>query len=287
MFTDGWYLMPVAAFVEHYGLEHVDISLQAMHAITQRHTAEFAIRPFLLRYPEQTLATLRAWAHDPSFHVRRLVSEGTRPRLPWAARLPAFVADPTPVLELLETLKDDTSAYVRKSVANNLNDIARDHPERVLATLTRWQRGASDERRWVIRHALRTLVKQGHPEALRLLGADAPEVELIALELTPTALRIGETLRIAVTLRSTAATPQHLIVDYVLHLPGARGRTRRNVFKLRSQTTAGGETLRLVKRHSFAIVSVRRLYPGRHRIAIQVNGVVLGEATVDLHGAEA
>ena len=286
MFTDGWYLMPVAAFVEHYGLEHLDVSLQAMHAITQRHTAEFAIRPFLLRYPEQTLATLRVWACDPSFHVRRLVSEGTRPRLPWAARLPAFLADPAPVLELLEALKDDPSPYVRKSVANNLNDIAKDHPELVLATLARWQQGASDERRWIIRHALRTLVKQGHPEALRLLGAGAPEVELVALEVTPASLRIGETLTIAVTLRSTAATAQQLVVDYVLHLPGARGAARAKVFKLRSQILPAGETLRFAKRHSFAPVSVRRIYPGVHRIAVQVNGVVLGEVEVEVSAAE-
>lgn len=282
MFTDGWYLMPVAAFVEHYGLEHLDASLAAMHAITQRHTAEFAIRPFLLRYPAQTLATLRAWARDPSFHVRRLVSEGTRPRLPWATRLPAFLADPTPVLELLEPLKDDPSAYVRKSVANNLNDIAKDHPQLVLATLARWQQGASDGRRWIIRHALRTLVKQGHPEALRLLGAGSPEVQLVSLEVTPATLRVGDTATIAATLRSTANTAQQLVVDYVLHLPGARGTARRATFKLRSQALAAGETLRLVKRHSFAPVSVRRIYPGLHRIALQVNGVVLGDAAVDV-----
>ncbi|NTU80713.1 MAG: DNA alkylation repair protein [Chloroflexales bacterium] len=286
MFSDGWLLWPIAAFVEHYGLEHLDESLQAMHAITQRHTAEFAIRPFLLRYPEQILATLQRWAHDPSFHVRRLVSEGTRPRLPWAARLPTFLADPAPVLALLEVLKDDPSDYVRKSVANNLNDIAKDHPELVLATLARWQQGAGDERQWIIRHALRTLVKQGHPEALRLLGAEAPEVELIALELTPATLRIGETLTIAVTLRSTAAASQQLVVDYVLHLPGARGAARAKVFKLRSQVLAAGATLRLLKQHSFAPVTVRRLYPGPHRIAVQVNGVILGEAAVQVHAAE-
>jgi 3-methyladenine DNA glycosylase AlkC len=286
MFGDGWLLWPVAAFVEHYGLEHFDESLEAMHAITQRHTAEFAIRPFLLRYPAQTLEALERWASDPSFHVRRLVSEGTRPRLPWAMRLPAFLDNPARVLALLERLKDDPSPYVRKSVANNLNDIAKDHPELVLATLARWQHGASPERQWVIRHALRTLVKQGHPEALRLLGAEVPEVELVALELTPAALRIGETLTIAVTLRSAAASPQLLVVDYVLHLPGARGAARAKVFKLRSQVLAAGATLRLVKQHSFVPVTVRRLYPGPHRIALQVNGVLLGEAEVQVGAAE-
>lgn len=286
MFTDGWYLMPLAAFVEHYGLAHLDASLAAMHAITQRHTAEFTIRPFLVHYPDQTLAVLREWAHDPSFHVRRLVSEGTRPRLPWATRLPQFIADPAPVLALLDVLKDDPSAYVRKSVANNLNDIAKDHPGLVLATLARWREEARAERMWIIRHALRTLVKQGHPEALQLLGAEVPQVELLDLELTPAHIRVGSTVTLAVTLRSTAAIPQYLVVDYVVQMPGVRGEPRVKVFKLRSQSLAPGATLRLLKHHSFAPVAVRPVYPGVHRIAVQVNGVVLGEAMIDVVGAE-
>ncbi|MCX7789192.1 MAG: DNA alkylation repair protein [Chloroflexaceae bacterium] len=276
MFTDGWWLMPLAAFVEHYGLDHVEESLAAMHAITQRHTAEYAIRPFLTRHPERTLRTLQVWVTDPSFHVRRLVSEGTRPRLPWAARLPQFVADPAPVLDLLERLKDDPSAYVRKSVANNLNDIARDHPDLVLTTLARWREGASAERVWIIRHALRTLVKQGHPTALALLGAGAPQVTLVALELAPTRVAVGDTVTLSVTLRSIASTAQLLVVDYVLRMPGARGATRAKVFKLRSEWLAPGATLRLQKRHSFAPVGVRPVYPGPHAISIQVNGVELG-----------
>lgn len=286
MFADGWYHWPLAAFVEHYGLDHLDESLVAMHAITQRHTAEFAIRPFLVRYPDRVLAVLQSWASDPSFHVRRLVSEGTRTRLPWAARLPQFIADPTPVLALLERLKDDPSAYVRRSVANNLNDLAKDHPDLVLSTLRRWQTGASPERQGIIRHALRTLVKQGHPEALLLLGAAAPEVVLEALAITPAQIRIGETVELVVTLRSTAATPQQLVVDYIVELPGVRGAPRTKVFKLRAQMLAGGATLRLLKRHTFAPVSVRAIYPGRHRIVVQVNGRILGSATVDVAGGE-
>jgi 3-methyladenine DNA glycosylase AlkC len=282
MFDDGWHLMPVAAFVEHYGLEHLDESLAAMHAITQRHTAEFAIRPFLIRYPAPTLATLERWASDPSFHVRRLVSEGARTRLPWAGRLPAFIADPRPVLALLERLKDDPSPYVRRSVANNLNDIAKDHPELALATLARWSEGADDTRRALIRHALRTLVKQGRPEALALLGAGEPQVELVALEVAPARVAIGQSLTLAVQLQSTAAAPQQLVVDYVLHMPGANGRRRSKVFKLRSQSLGPGERLQLSRRHSFVPVTVRRLYPGTHRIEVQVNGRILGGAEFEL-----
>jgi hypothetical protein len=138
----------------------------------------------------------------------------------------------------------------------------------------------------LVRHALRTLVKQGHPEALQLLGAAAPVVELVALELAPAQIKIGETVTLAVTLRSTAATPQQLVVDYVVEMPGMRGKPRVKVFKLRSQPLGPGETLRLVKRHSFAPVSVRPIYPGGHRIALQVNGVVLGALTVDVAGVK-
>lgn len=282
MFKDGWYVMPLAQFVETYGLEHYDESIAGLHAITQRHTSEFAIRPFLIRYPEQTLAILQRWAHDESFHVRRLVSEGSRPRLPWATRLTMFIDNPAPVLELLEPLRDDPSAYVRKSVANNLNDIAKDHPDLVLATCERWSRGASDRTRGIVRHALRTLVKQAHPGALRLLGAETPQVQLLELELDRTQLSIGDTLLLNVTLQSTTNEPQQLIIDYVLHMVGARGELRPKVFKLRTQLLAPGEVMRLQKRVPIRPVSVRRYYPGRYRLEVQVNGAVLGGVDFDV-----
>lgn len=286
MFNDGWQLMPIAAFVERYGLDYLHESLAAMHAITQRNTAEFAIRPFIERYPDELLATLRRWTSDRSEHVRRLVSEGTRTRLPWAARLPAFIADPAPVLELLELLRDDPSLYVRKSVANNLNDIAKDHPDFVLATLTRWNADASDGTRWIIRHALRTLIKQGHPEALELLGVGAAQIRLVALRLDPDPLPFDGTLTVDLTLQSEESAPQQCIIDYVMHFMGANGRMRPKVFKLRSLTIKPGETVQLRQRHSFRPITIRRYYPGRHRAEIQVNGTLLGGADFTLAAPE-
>ncbi len=281
MFADTWYAWPLATFVEQYGLEHPHESLAALHAITQRSTAEFAIRPFILRYPELTLSTLDIWADAPSFHVRRLVSEGTRPRLPWAPRLPPFIADPTPVLELLERLRDDPSAYVRRSVANNLNDIAKDHPERVLATAQRWMHAAPPDRERLVRHALRTLVKQGHPTALELLGAtQGAAVALEALTATPERLPIGGRVQISAMLRGTAVTPQHLVIDYVMHFGGANGMLRRKVFKLRAVDLAPEATITLEWTHSFRQLTTRRHYPGRQRIELQVNGVIVGAAEV-------
>ena len=147
--------MPHLFFVARHGLGHFEESMRAQHALTQRFTAEYSIRAFLEKHPEATLARLRTWTGDPSEHVRRLVSEGTRPRLPWAPRLRAFQLDPRPVLELLELLKDDPALYVRRSVANNLNDIGKDHPALLTAVAKRWLRGASAERQWIVNHALR------------------------------------------------------------------------------------------------------------------------------------
>lgn len=279
MFTHGYHLMPVAYFVEVYGLDDFAASLAALNAITRRHTAEFAIRPFLVRYPEQTLGVLREWVHDSSPHVRRLVSEGTRPRLPWATRLTAFIADPSPVLALLEHLKADPSPYVQKSVANNLNDIQKDHPALVLATLTRWQTDASEATRWIIRHALRNLVKQGNAAALRLLAFDAPQVSIQDFTVTPSVAAMGDTLTIAFALRNEMAATQQLVVDYRIHFVKAHGKTQPRVFKLRMLALRGGETVQVQKKHLLKPVSTRRYYPGEHQVELQVNGMVVAGAT--------
>lgn len=282
MFKDSWYAWPLAAFVERHGLEHPDESLAALHAITQRSSAEFAIRPLLIRHPKRTMAALRSWAHDPNFHVRRLVSEGTRTRLPWAGRLPAFIADPTPVLDLLELLRADPSEYVRRSVANNLNDISKDHPELALSTLERWAADDNPAMRRLISHAARSLVKQGHPRALALLGANGvpPKLEAIAVE--PERPRIGESLAINARIVGAGEGPQRLVVDYVMYFAGARGGLRRKVFKLRALELGPGERADLRWRHSLEQRSVRRHYPGPHRVELQVNGAILGGADFEL-----
>lgn len=174
------FYLPHSFFISDYGLdcEHnggddpFAVSMTALHALTTRFTAEYAIRPFLVAQPDRTLDQVHVWTADPNPHVRRLCSEGTRPRLPWGSRIPAFVADPRPTLPILETLKDDPSLYVRRSVANHLGDIAKDHPELVFEVCTDWLReGASNERKWLIRHAVRYPAKQGHPTALKIRAA--------------------------------------------------------------------------------------------------------------------
>lgn len=265
--------MPHAFFVAEYGLDHFAVSMQAHYEITQRFTAEFSIRPFLKRYPDLTLAQLRIWATDASEHVRRLVSEGTRPRLPWAPRLPAFQADPTPTLALLERLKDDPSLYVRRSVANHLNDIGKDHPQHLLEVAQRWQPGASPERQWLIRHALRSLVKQGHPEALALMGfGQDATVEIHGAQITPAQAPLGSHVTLTCEVHNPTDVPQRVLVDFRVHYVKANGRTSPKVFKLKTLhlPPQGREPLR--KKVSLAPMTTRRLYPGIHAIDLLING---------------
>jgi 3-methyladenine DNA glycosylase AlkC len=277
MFDEGWWLMPIGYFVEVYGVEDWGPSLEAIYIITQRYTGEFAIRPYLERYPEETLSRLHQWTQDPSAHVRRLVSEGTRTRLPWGKRLGQFVRDPEPVIALLEKLKDDPSPYVRKSIANNLNDIAKDHPQRVLALLAEWQTGAGERRQWIVKHALRTLVKQGHPQALALLGySDAvPEVE--RFEIVPHRVREGESVTLLLGLRNPTDESLPAIVDYRVQYPTASGRGSAKVFKWTICTLGPGETITFSKKHAVRSTTTRTLHPGLHVAAVQVNGAIVAE----------
>ncbi len=264
--------LPHVAFVRDHGVEHFEASMAAQRELTRRFTAEWSIRPFLERWPERTLAVLRGWARDPSVHVRRLVSEGTRPRLPWAPRLRALRAQPRAGLALLELLKDDPSEYVRRSVANHLTDVGKDHPELLVAVARRWLRGASPTRRRLVRHALRSLVKRGHPDALALLGfGGAPEVTG-AVELDPPRVPLGGAVRVAVAVASQARAPQALVVDLAVHFVKARGAPRAKVFKLRAIELAPGAVAALKKRISLAALTTRRHHAGAHRVEVLVNG---------------
>ncbi|XWN37167.1 MAG: DNA alkylation repair protein [Balneola sp.] len=170
MFKEYYWIMPIAKFVEKYGLDHFDISMRAIEEITKRNTGEYAIRPFIEKYPEQTMARMETWSMDSNKHIRRLSSEGGRPRLPWATKLQMFIDDPSPLLPILENLKDDPSKYVQKSVANCLNDILKDNPEIAKKIIEKWSTDATKERIWIIKHALRNLRKKNDEWALSLIN---------------------------------------------------------------------------------------------------------------------
>jgi 3-methyladenine DNA glycosylase AlkC len=269
---DVFLYLPHSVYVMEHGLGHFEASMRAQHALTQRFTAEFSLRPFLERYPRETLTRLRQWTRDDSPHVRRLVSEGTRPRLPWAPRLREFQKDPRPVLALLELLKDDPVLYVRRSVANNLNDIGKDHPDLLLDTCERWREGASEERHWLIRHALRSLVKQGSQRALQLLGYEGRSPIEVTASSLPTSVRLGESVRIELAITNPSKKRQKALVDFAIHFVKASGESRPKVFKGGKVDLPPGGAVLLAKTVSFAHLTTRRHYPGRHRLDALVNG---------------
>ncbi len=278
----GWIVWPLGEFVARRGLDQPERALQALHALTQRLTAEFAIRPLIVRHPELTLATLLAWTRDPSAHVRRLASEGSRPRLPWGLRLQALVADPTPTLPILAALQDDPSQYVRRSVANHLNDIAKDHPERVVDWVRRHLPDASAERRALLSHASRGLIKKGHAGMLALWGAGQAFAGDCSLKISPRRVAVGERVQLTLVLRSASRKPQSLLIDYAVHHVKADGRTSPKVFKGWKLELVPGETRTLAKTHSFAPVTTRRYHAGEHPVEVSINGRVAARTSVRL-----
>ena len=266
-------LLPHVFFVAEYGLDHFEASMRAQYLLTQRFTAEFSIRRYLERHQAATLARLAEWTTDPSEDVRRLVSEGTRPRLPWAPRLRAFQDDPRPVLALLERLKDDVSLYVRRSVANSLNDIGKDHPDVLVETATRWLEHATEERRWIVRHALRSAVKRGEAGALRVLGfGDKAVVAVEKVRITPSRPPIGSSVRIMCEVASQASGVQRVLVDLRVHYVKANGKQSPKVFKLKTVELAPKQTIAFSKTLALTQLTTRTHYPGLHRIELLVNG---------------
>jgi 3-methyladenine DNA glycosylase AlkC len=268
-----FFYLPHVLFVQDRGLEHFELSMQAQYELTKRFSAESSIRPYIAKYPERTLGILRGWARDENAHVRRLVSEGTRLRLPWASRVEWLDANPERVLELLELLKDDPSTMVRRSVANNLNDLGKVHPASMLRTCSAWLEGASAERRQLVEHALRSALKRGEVEALRMLGyGKKPAVAIEDVRFEPARVAIGERVTVSFELSGRAAGPQDLLVDVAVHFVKARGQTAPKVFKLKRLTLARRQRLRLELSISLAVHTTRKPHPGTHAVDVLVNG---------------
>jgi 3-methyladenine DNA glycosylase AlkC len=266
--------LPFVFFVAEFGLDDFEASIRTQYELTKRFTAEFSIRAFLEADPVATLERLEEWARDPNVHVRRLVSEGTRPRLPWAPRLPRFVEDPQPVLRLLEMLKDDPELYVRRSVANNLNDIAKDHPDLVVEVCDRWSLQASPERRWLIRHGLRTLVKQGHEGALAVLGYGRGSPAETAVGVGSDVVVIGGRQSIVISITNPTDEALAIAVDYRVHFVKANGGSSPKVFKGAELALGGGEACTVRRTFSLAQHTTRKHYPGMHSVDLVVNGEV-------------
>ncbi len=278
----GWAVIPMTNYVGRQGGEYFDLSMTLFKEMTRRASSEFGIRLFLLKSPKKTLSVLKTWATDKNQHVRRLVSEGTRPRLPWAMNLPAFIKDPSPVIELLNMLKDDDKEYVRRSVANNLNSIAKDHPDVVADIAEKWMKGASPDRTKLIRHACRTLIKNGHQKALLALGYRPPIIQRANIDILTPIVQFGHTLKFSLSVYSNADHDQSLIIDYAIHHKKANGKTSPKVFKWRTTILPAQEMLNAIKIHAIKKISTRVYYPGVHTVEVIVNGVSVGSAEFQL-----
>ena len=266
-------------YVAVYGLDDLEVSLSALEQFTQLISAEFAIRPFIVCYQDRLMAQMFAWAQHASPRVRRLASEGCRPRLPWGMVLTALKTDPSPILPILEQLRDDEEESVRRSVANNLNDISKDNPDVVIEVLRRWQAHDSEEIRSITGRALRTLIKAGHPDALELLGYPAePAIGVRYLTVEPKTVPIGSKVTFSFEIESLSNEPQNLMIDYVVYLMRANGRLTPKVFKLTKRTIQPGEVILITKKHGFEPVTTRKYYPGEHAIQPKINGRLFGRA---------
>lgn len=276
---------PYADYIAIYGRTPSDLlfSLQSLHAVTQRFSAEEAIRYFINDFPDETLRILNRWATDKNYHVRRLVSEGTRPKLPWA---PKIVIAPRKAIPLLDLLFFDTTRYVTRSVANHMNDISKVDPELAVSTLQRWEESGKQspkEMEYIIRHSLRTLIKQGNRQAIEFLRL-SPEPHLTASEITLSRnpVPIDEILEFSITL--TTHADERLIIDHVLYFQGKNGgMTNKKIFKIKQLDVKPGQTITVSKRHKMIRnMTTRTLYPGTHKIEIQVNGMKVAAKEFEL-----
>ena len=269
-----FFYLPHVLFVADRGLDHFDVSMHAQYELTKRFSAEGSIRPFIAREPERTLAVLREWARDENAHARRLVSEGTRLRLPWAMRVSWLDENPGRVLELLELLKDDPTTLVRRSVANNLNDLGKIHPHLLVETGAAWLEGASAERRALVEHALRSAVKRGEAGPLTLLGfGKKPRVTVERVRFRPKKVPIGGQVSVSFSLRSRTRTQQNLLVDLAVHFVKANDRSSPKVFKLERIELPARGSVGFATKVSLAVHTTRKPRPGRHVVEVVVNGV--------------
>lgn len=265
-------------YVELNGLEQVDLSMQALEQLTRYSSAEFAVRPFILQNPERMLEQMNRWADHENEHVRRLASEGFRPRLPWSFQLKMFINDPESTLRVLDKLKQDPSLYVRKSVANHLNDIAKDHPDRIAAIAREWH-GQHPHTDWIIRHGCRTLLKQDHPEVMDLFGyLPNEQVRAADFAVSVPEVAIGDDIELSFTLFNEAVSAQNLRIDYEVDLMKANGRHAAKRFRWVSREFAPGQHL-MRKKHSFKLITTRVYYPGVHHIRLYVNGEKQGDVS--------
>jgi len=266
----GFQYMFFPGFVEIYGLDEYEMSIEAMEYFTQHSSSEFAVRPFIKKFNYKMMAQMELWAESENHHVRRLSSEGCRPRLPWAMALPEFKKEPSPIMPILEKLKNDESEYVRRSVANNLNDISKDNPQVVIEAARNWL-GDNQQTDWVVKHACRTLLKQGHTEILELFGFTKPNHIKSGDLKAQRSVDMGENLDFSFIIETKSNKLGKLRIEYAMDFVKKNGSLTRKVFKI-SESDIDSKSKEVTKSHSFKKISTRKYYAGNHKISVIVNG---------------
>jgi 3-methyladenine DNA glycosylase AlkC len=268
----GFEVIFLADYIEVFGADHFEESIKAMEEVTKLVSAEFAIRSFLIRYPQKTFEQLLRWSKHPEENVRRLSSEGCRPRLPWAMGVPGLKEDPSAILPILENLKEDPSEYVRRSVANNLNDIAKDHPQLVLRIAKSWQ-GKSVHTDWIIKHGCRTLLKKGDHSALYLHGFNPHcKARVEDFTLSRQKVKVGEYLEFKFNFKNNEKRPANFRLEYAIDYITSSGKTSRKIFKINENEYGPKESASISRKQSFKDFTTRKHYKGKHFISILING---------------
>ncbi len=276
--------MFIPDFIEYFGLDYFDTSVQAFPIITTFTSCEFAVRPFILRYPEKMVVHLNKWSKSKNLHVRRLASEGSRSRLPWAMAIPAFKSDPSPIIPILDRLKDDESEYVRRSVANNLNDVSKDNPEMVIKLAKSWK-GNNKNLDWVVKHACRTLLKAGNSEVLSLFGFAPPnQIQITDFKVLNPIVEYGKHLPFNFILENKAKEVVLIRLEYAIYFLKANGSLAKKVFKISEKKYASLSKNQVERKHPIKPITTRKYYNGKHQVALILNGVEQQKFDFELKG---
>jgi 3-methyladenine DNA glycosylase AlkC len=259
-------------YIESYGINHFETSVKAIEFVTQFTSCEFAVRPFILKYEKDMIAQMIHWSAHQNFHVRRLASEGSRPRLPWAIALPQFKKNPIAILPILENLKNDSSEYVRRSVANGLNDISKDNPEMVLEIAGKWK-GKTETTDALLKHGCRTLLKQGENRVMDLFGFSENEsVVLSDFQLVTPVVKIGDPVIFSFGVANNGKHTSSVRLEYAIYYLRQNGSLSKKVFKISERNLNPKEKIEIVRKQSFRVITTRKFYPGRHKLSIIING---------------
>lgn len=278
---DGLAYMFLPDYIETYGIDDFETSVEALEFVTQFVSCEFAVRPFILKYQNEMILRMHKWSLHESHKVRRLASEGSRPRLPWAMGIPFLNKDPSSILPILENLKTDPSPYVRRSVANSLNDIAKDHPHVVLNMAKNWS-GLGAETDAIIKHGSRTLLKQGHTDILKHYGLDDAGILLKDFKILTPQISIGESLEFSFYIFNSNPAEQKVRLEYAIYYKKQNGQNTKKVYKISERAYPAGAAINIIRKQKFVLITTRKFHLGSHQISIIINGAEKNILNFDL-----